>query len=61
MSFKCPKNCPNRSVEPNCHNTCIDYLADKIMYDIDMHREKNKVNVEGYDAESRARTCRKNK
>ena len=25
--FKSCKDCPDRSVEPNCHNTCEGYLA----------------------------------
>lgn len=23
--YRCPPNCPDRSVEPNCHTTCLIY------------------------------------
>lgn len=31
--FKTCQNCPDRSIHPNCHNTCEGYLARKKQID----------------------------
>lgn len=37
--IKCCKDCTERSVEPNCHDTCERYLAEKAR-DADIKKKK---------------------
>ena len=48
MSFQCPKNCPNRCASPNCHTTCTEYLADKIMRAMADGKRRKSVELDVY-------------
>lgn len=44
----CTKDCPNRTVEPNCHSTCKDFLEFRAKVDADTPKKYIKSNLNDY-------------
>ena len=60
--FNC-KDCPNRSIEPNCHMTCKGYLAMKANQENSNKKRHEEVSYTNYyyDAKQRMQKCKNKK
>ena len=48
---KCSKDCPDRSWQPNCHNTCEIYLAQQERNRKEREARKDAVQIDSYYVE----------
>lgn len=51
------KDCPDRSVEPNCHMTCEFYLDRLNKHAEEVHERKKEVEIEGVIKSHRPYRC----
>lgn len=60
--FNC-RNCPNRSIEPNCHVSCEGYLTMKENQETNnkKRREESSYVDYYYEAKQRAKKTRRNR
>lgn len=50
MRITCCKDCPDRTVEPNCHITCPRYLKARAIQDAELKARSFEQDINGYQA-----------